>query len=833
MHLISGNHTSLDPPNPSNSSTIPNPILDKMDALQNLSPWPQPFHHSAAFFPDALHTSPPRNLPTASPVYRYFYISIIAKLVAPPPTGPSVTVTENIYTPHTSSNPPNNTQNSPSHSPATTQQLATALSPPSPRISNSSATTHPSHSPAQTLPIHNNRPHSKHFDTKCNPFHLTLNQNDRCQSPLSSRFHALIPSNSLSIPIMHTKVSRDKIIMHTSSKLNLDRLFKKFEAATKNTDIQILESLLCPRLTHFLETNSLLNPLQFGFRRGISTVDALFLLKGKIKKAIHDFQCCLLINLDITSAFDQLWIAALSHHLHALNLPPSLLNMYGSFLVNRSATLTYRGHSRSVSPSRGCAQGSKSGPILWNIFFDPILSLPFPQGVHIQAFADDIPTYAQTSLYLINTWCLDHKLNFSPSKSSILPIFCHNPSLHINFIPIPCLEEMTILGVKFDSPLSFSSHLNHICSKISNLFPRLHTCANAYYGLGFKARRLMYTAVFEPTLTYAAAIWEEILRQHHPQVPHDTNPYLHCTDEDAPPGSKNTPTFCHLLSTKTSTFQNLAPFLTSSLSLVPCFEASIPLSNHSSVLQAESFALLSALKDIFFSSTTSLCGNLLGLPFTSSIFARLTLSLSLIHRCQTTLYKFLDSHRVTLHWVKGHSGNFGDCRADASVSANTASPAQYKLASRRTLFNHLRKSFWDTWEEEFITANPKIYNNLGISPRSLSSSHKHIIPDCVITTGLVTGHTWIGSFDKTKNIRAPTCNHCLSSSENISHIFFECPNLITERSQLYTACLRTIGYIPLNLKNLFWEDKLWKFILRFAHVSGRFVPSNITASTST
>ncbi|UYV73079.1 hypothetical protein LAZ67_10001758 [Cordylochernes scorpioides] len=132
-----------------------------------------------------------------------------------------------------------------------------------------------------------------------------------------------------------------------------------------------------------------------------------------------------------------------------------------------------------------------------------------------------------------------------------------------------------------------------------------------------------------------------------------------------------------------------------------------------------------------------------------------------------------------------------------------------------------------------ITANPTIYKNLGISPRSLSSSHKHIIPVCAITTGLVTGHTWIGSFDKTKHIRAPTCNHCLSSPEIISHIFFECPNLDPERSQLYTACLRTIGYIPLTLKDLFWKDKLWKLILRFAYVSGRFVPSNITASTST
>ncbi|UYV79883.1 hypothetical protein LAZ67_18000973 [Cordylochernes scorpioides] len=281
-----------------------------------------------------------------------------------------------VYLVHTSSNPPNNTQNS--HPPATTQYLPTALPPPSPHISNTYATTHPSHSPAQTLPTHNNRPRFKHFDTKCKPFHLTLSLNNRCQSPLSSRLLALVPSNSISIPIMHTKLSRDKIIMHTNSKLNLDRLFKKFETATKNTDIQVtLPPSLKHRYTVFnipdiykedelsqLFSSSLDNNTIEGKLVRTFIIDAHFILKVKIKKAIHDFQCCLLINLDIVSAFDQLWIPALSHRLHALNLPPSLLNMYDSFLVNRSATLTYRGHLRSVSHSRGCAQGSKSSPIL-------------------------------------------------------------------------------------------------------------------------------------------------------------------------------------------------------------------------------------------------------------------------------------------------------------------------------------------------------------------------------------------------------------------------------------------------------------------------------------
>ncbi|UYV85109.1 hypothetical protein LAZ67_X004606 [Cordylochernes scorpioides] len=195
-------------------------------------------------------------------------------------------------------------------------------------------------------------------------------------------------------------------------------------------------------------------------------------------------------------------------------------HIYKSFLVGRSAYLHYRGYNSLISPSRGCAQGSKSGPILWNIFFDPILSLPFPPGVHAQAFADDLQLVisgdpnllthsAQTSINLIAEWCLDHKLTLSPNKSSILPIFCNNPTLNIFNSTIPCTENLLILGVTFNSRLSFSPHHNEVCSKMDSILPRLSACANFFYGFGHKARKLLYISVIEPVITYAAHIWAE------------------------------------------------------------------------------------------------------------------------------------------------------------------------------------------------------------------------------------------------------------------------------------------------------------------------------------
>ncbi|GBO42099.1 hypothetical protein AVEN_273105-1 [Araneus ventricosus] len=39
--------------------------------------------------------------------------------------------------------------------------------------------------------------------------------------------------------------------------------------------------------------------------------------------------------------------------------------------------------------TQGCPQGPCSGPEFWNIVADEILSVHWPQGVHLQAFAED------------------------------------------------------------------------------------------------------------------------------------------------------------------------------------------------------------------------------------------------------------------------------------------------------------------------------------------------------------------------------------------------------------------------------------------------------------
>ncbi|UYV70116.1 hypothetical protein LAZ67_7001840 [Cordylochernes scorpioides] len=373
----------------------------------------------------------------------------------------------------------------------------------------------------------------------------------------------------------------------------------------------------------------------------------------------------------------------------------------------------YRGYSGTISPKRGCAQGSKSGPILWNIFFDPILSLPFPPGVHAQAFSDDLqliiyrdPNYithnAQISINLIIEWCLDKGLTLSPNKSSILPFFCNEPTVHIQNSRIPCVEDIAILGVNFNSRFSFSPHLHKVCNKIINLFPRLRSCANSYSRFGFKARKLFYHSVIEPTLTYAALIWAEAadtiagksrLRSDQRKfcinaihgfrtvptftsfallrvLPIDLKLKLLSSLFKPSPSRQNTshiliairnPTFSSTSLTslsqnphqtyytdgsKTSSGVGSEIFRLPSLPSTPCLESSIPLSKHCTVFQAESFALLTALEDIRTLDTNLSIG-----IFSDCLSLLCSLSKHrcfhpIVHKCQILLHDLLPTRNT-------------------------------------------------------------------------------------------------------------------------------------------------------------------------------------------
>jgi hypothetical protein len=200
-----------------------------------------------------------------------------------------------------------------------------------------------------------------------------------------------------------------------------------------------LEKLLIDMLNYFLETTGQIPSLQYGFTAGRSTADAI---KSVLEFVEHSrklgLKCCLLA-LDIVGAFHNTCHPGILARLWKQKCPPNIYSMVRDFLSDRTAHVTLGNSSSSKCFTRGCPQGSVSGPTLWNIIISDLIALLFnAPNLKIVVFADDIlvmmqgpslPTIfktLQTTLQTIEDWCKEHKLQISKDKSALMPMFTRN-----------------------------------------------------------------------------------------------------------------------------------------------------------------------------------------------------------------------------------------------------------------------------------------------------------------------------------------------------------------------------------------------------------------------
>jgi retron-type reverse transcriptase len=152
------------------------------------------------------------------------------------------------------------------------------------------------------------------------------------------------------------------------------------------------------RLNYFLETTGQISPLQFGFTARRSTADAITTVSefvGHSRK--RGLKCCLLA-LDIAGAFDNAWHLGILARLRKLKCPPNTYNMVKDFLSDCKAHVTVGNSLSSKRVTKGCPQGSVSGPTLRNIIIsDLIMLLSNEANVTIVVFTNDIMIMMQGS----------------------------------------------------------------------------------------------------------------------------------------------------------------------------------------------------------------------------------------------------------------------------------------------------------------------------------------------------------------------------------------------------------------------------------------------------
>lgn len=288
---------------------------------------------------------------------------------------------------------------------------------------------------------------------------------------------------------------------------------------------KILERLMSSRIESHLSENCPISERQFGFRPRKSTEDAIRFVLDSVENSRKNLVAG--VFLDIAGAFDCAWWPLVLAKLRLRQIPGDLFALVQSYFSNREITYDSGPTIIHRRTSMGCPQGSVLGPLLWNILFDDVLSLPLPPGCTLVAYADDllllVGASSRAGLELVATdalerilkWGILNRLTFAPSKTEALLLKGSNrintknrpPRFRFGQTMVRFSQRVTYLGVILDETLSFAAHALTASLNANSAYQRVARMAGRDWGLKPRALKVAYGAIFVGIAAYAASVW--------------------------------------------------------------------------------------------------------------------------------------------------------------------------------------------------------------------------------------------------------------------------------------------------------------------------------------
>ena len=139
-------------------------------------------------------------------------------------------------------------------------------------------------------------------------------------------------------------------------------------------------------------------------------------------------------------------------------------------------------HTHIHTITKGCPQGSCSGPGYWNILvqYNSLLTLRYTEHTKVIAFADDVvimikadsireaENITNVELSKISKWAVNNKIRFNKHKSKVMLLTRRKRKerqeiyIHLNNKTLTQVQCMKYLGIMFDYKLTFKEHINYM-----------------------------------------------------------------------------------------------------------------------------------------------------------------------------------------------------------------------------------------------------------------------------------------------------------------------------------------------------------------------------------
>lgn len=283
---------------------------------------------------------------------------------------------------------------------------------------------------------------------------------------------------------------------------------------------------------HCIE-NNLIDPFQFGFQPGSSTVHAIAKIFDDISTGLNRRCPTLAVLIDLQSAFDVIWHDGIVFKLHQLGLNPILIKLIKSFLSDRKFQVKINKECSNIKNIKaGTPQGSIISAILFILYLN---DLPKPMNFFCKItrilFADDVIIYTATKnvalatntmnnyLKQIHNFLIKWKLKINVNKCESISIVGHykdleknvrknalNTVFKINNELIAKVDKVKYLGVYLSKNFQFVDHVKFILNKVNAAQSLLSKIFNCKF-ISKQVKLIAYKQLIRPLMTYASPCW--------------------------------------------------------------------------------------------------------------------------------------------------------------------------------------------------------------------------------------------------------------------------------------------------------------------------------------
>lgn len=280
---------------------------------------------------------------------------------------------------------------------------------------------------------------------------------------------------------------------------------------------KVFEKYIAVRLVAFLEKYKLLNNNQFGFRKGLSTTNAITKFLNTLYNNLNDKKKCIGVFLDLSKAFDVVCHERLLNKLELYGVRGKPLDWFKSYLQGRKHYVEINNCSSNIlDSSHGVPQGSVLGPLLYIIYvndFNVAQSIMFADDTSIlisDIKADNAVQKANLTLQGVHEWYNNNKLILNNKKSSFIRFNPANTNFNYSYLiktkdgTVKQEKNVKFLGLHLSENCSWTLHIDTVSKKIAPI------CYCIYQLRDVVSRSVLltyYFAQFHSVISYGLLGW--------------------------------------------------------------------------------------------------------------------------------------------------------------------------------------------------------------------------------------------------------------------------------------------------------------------------------------